>query len=60
MTKIDKVDYVMRVALGVLLFVFAAAITAYISLSFAVNNWVTFGILALGYLAGRIARGIER
>lgn len=56
----DRLDRAMRMGSGILLFVFAAILVAYVSELNSINHWVGFSILSLGYLVGRVARGIER
>ncbi len=60
MTNTDKLDRIVRIAFGILFFVIAAVFVHNLSVVFGANEWLTFGILSLGYLVGRVARGIER
>ena len=60
MTNADKIDRRVRFAMGALIFVVATLIGHLICRHYGIDPNLGFGLLVLGYITGRISRGIDR
>lgn len=60
MNSADKIDIVIRIVVSWVLLTATASIAYIISDTVGVNPWIGAALFSIGWVAGRITRGIER